>query len=164
MQDQTGVGSSHSPSALLAASAKGRIVMWLLVSAAMHAIFVTLLSVGYIRDRWIDPAGAVQRKAAAEAATKNLQKAATAAKAGTAAEKPVPQKTALEKPATEAGKPAVAPAESGATTAKTAAVAARDKEQIPPERQQTPEARAITEAAKPGELPKEPETPSMPLP
>jgi len=59
-----------SPRKLLAAFSGGSIVFWILAAALIHAVFIGSLSVGYIRDTWIDPEGARIRKEAIEAADK----------------------------------------------------------------------------------------------
>ena len=132
---------SRSPEKLLSGFLKGHIVLWILFAVAVHAVLIGMLSLGYIRDRWIDPEGAVTRKAAAEAAKKELQKAAApeAAKAAAPA--------ATNAAAAQAVKPAVAP---------TSTTAAATGDQIPEDRKDSPVVKRITEQAKPGEMPKQP--------
>ena len=60
----------QSPRKLLAAFTGGSIVFWILAAALIHAVFIGSLSVGYIRDTWIDPEGARLRKIAIEEAVK----------------------------------------------------------------------------------------------
>ncbi len=54
----------HSPDKLLTAFSKTRIMQYFLVAVAIHIVATAATSVGYIRDRWIDPEGAARRKAA----------------------------------------------------------------------------------------------------
>ena len=124
-----------SPQKLLAGFSKGHIILWITVAAAVHVVVIGLLSVGYIRDRWIDPEGAVARKAAAVAAQDALKKAAALAKT-----------------------PPAVPAPTG-TVAKTEPPAAAGKEnpdEVPSDRTNAPVLKRITDKAQPGEIPKQP--------
>jgi hypothetical protein len=60
----------HSPPSLLAGFTKTRFAFWFALATVIHVIVIGGLSLGYIRDTWIDPQGAAARKAAAEAAAK----------------------------------------------------------------------------------------------
>lgn len=106
----------------------GQTLFWIGVALIIHLVLIGATSTGYIRDRWIDPAGAEARRQAAAA---EAQKAATAP----AATQPQPI------PAT---KPVVA--DNDAATEK------RMLEQ----RKNSKVVRDITEPAKPNEIPKEP--------
>jgi hypothetical protein len=142
MEAKTLNAGTMSPLRLLAGFAKGRIVRWIAVAAVAHVVLIGLLSMGYIRDRWIDPEGAAERKAAALAAQEALKKEAAAAKAPRAA----------------GATGAVAGA--GATTAaviKATGTSTGTPEQIPDDRKDTPVVKRITEKAQPGEIPKQPD-------
>ena len=68
-----------SPERLLVVFTRGRIMLWATVAVLIHVVVIGVTSVGYIRDRWIDPDGARTRKeaaAAAQAAEKAKAKAA----------------------------------------------------------------------------------------
>ena len=58
-----------------------RIAFWIFVALAVHVVLIGGCSLNTIRDRWIDPEGAEQRKAAALAEQQRLDKAAAAAAA-----------------------------------------------------------------------------------
>ena len=62
-----------SPEKLLAPFAKGRIAMWIVVAVALHVLLIGGTSLGFIRDKWIDPEGAEARKVAAQAASDALK-------------------------------------------------------------------------------------------
>ncbi len=121
---------------LLAIFAGNRIVFWSLVAIAAHVVIIGGTSMTYVRDRWIDPEGAAQRKAAVVAEQKRLEKQAAAAAA----------------PAL-AGLTNAAAVVSGVNAPESAAKAA-DSSVIPADRANTPMAQRITEVAKPEELPK----------
>lgn len=106
--------------------------MWIGVSALLHAVLIFGTSMGYIRDHWIDPAGAEDRKAKAA-------QAAAAAKAG-----PATQPTT--KPA--AGKPAAPGAKPGPNASEKDLLEANKN---------APVVKRSTEAAKPEEIPSKPD-------
>ncbi len=133
MQENAKQTQARSPDALLGGFSRGRIVRWLLVSAVVHVVFVALMSIGYIRDRWIDPAGAVARKAAAEAAKQELMKAMAPP-----APKPVEKAPEAQSEPAEAPKPAAG------------------DEAIPAGSAGGAEAKRITEAAPAAEIPTQP--------
>jgi hypothetical protein len=58
-----------------------RIAFWTLVAIAIHVVVIGVTSLTYIRDTYIDPEGAVERKAAAADEKKRLAKAQAAAAA-----------------------------------------------------------------------------------
>jgi hypothetical protein len=140
---------SHSPANLLAGFTKGRIGRWLLVSVAGHVLFIALLSLGYIRDRWIDPNGAILRKEAAEAAKAELLKATA---------KPVKPEAKSVAPSVPA--PAAAGSNAPAPTAgeKTSPAASSNSTdtQILADRKNSEGVKGITEVAKPSEIPAQP--------
>jgi hypothetical protein len=135
--------SRHSPDKLLTGFTKGRMVLWVVVAVAAHVIFVVITSLGSIRDRWIDPEGAAARKAAMEAARKAAQTVAA------------PAKVAPTAVADTNAAPSVAatnaPAKSNAVPATV-----KGQEEIPDDRRNTPVVNRITEAAKPQEIPSQP--------
>lgn len=116
----------HSPDKLLTHFARTPIVRWLLVAIAAHAVVIAVTSLGYVRDRWIDPEGAKARQEAARAAR-----------------------------AAAAPTPAPAPAAPAAALPEVAGSAA--DQAILEQRQDTPVVQRITEAAKPADIPKEPD-------
>jgi len=70
MKAENKPGRVLAPRQLLAAFGGGNIVFWIAVAVLIHVTLIGGLSVGYIRDRWIDPEGAKERKQVAEAAIK----------------------------------------------------------------------------------------------
>ena len=113
-----------------------RIAFWIFVALAVHVVLIGGCSLNTIRDRWIDPEGVAQRKAAALAEQQRLAKAAAAAAA--------PALAGLTNAAAVVSD-VNAPAATNTATAPGA---------IPAERTNTPTAQRITEVAKPGEMPK----------
>jgi len=75
MDDNTKDMTLHSPDRLLYGFSRGRMAQWIVLAIAIHIIFIGATSIGYIRDRWIDPEGAKARKAAAEAAAQAKEQA-----------------------------------------------------------------------------------------
>ena len=122
----------YSPDKLLASFSGGRIIVWGLVAVAIHIVFIGVTSVGFIRDRWIDPEGAeARRKAAAEAVQ-------------AAQPKPVP-KAAATAVATNVVPPKVVSVSSTG-----------GEERLLQERKDTPVVRRITQTAGTNEIPKGP--------
>lgn len=107
--------------------------MWIGVSLLLHIVLITGTSLGFIRDTWIDPEAAKERKA----------KAAEAAKAAAT------QPTAATKPASgAAGAPAAANGKAGTSGTGDANLdAAKD----------TPVVKRATETAKQSEIPNKPD-------
>ena len=124
----------RGPDRLLTTFSKTPFLLWLSASLFVHAGLAGFVSYGYIRDHYLDPEGAVARKAAAIAA------AATPAKPAAAA-----PKTAATPTNAPAVKPPVATATGTDTTAR-----------LLEEHKQTPIVKQITESAKPSEIPKQP--------
>jgi hypothetical protein len=141
MDKHTQPEALYSPAKLLAGFAKGRIVLWILLAAGVHVVFIGVTSMGYIRDRWIDPVGAQERKAAAEAAQKEIQRAGTAS--GPAG------KTTAAATKGHGSTNGVAAASSG--TVSTSA-----ESRLLAERKDTAVVRRITEKAKTNEIPAQP--------
>lgn len=79
--NQTTEQSTQNLDRLLSAFAGKRIVFWTLVAIAIHVVVIGVTSLTYIRDTYIDPEGAVERKAAAADEKKRLAKAQAAAAA-----------------------------------------------------------------------------------
>ncbi|MBM4142036.1 MAG: hypothetical protein FJ225_00360 [Lentisphaerae bacterium] len=133
----------HSPDKLLNVFSKGRLVFWCVVAIGVHAVILLGTSTGYVRDRWIDPEGAIARKEAAEAALK-------AGKGG------IPATSATGTVAT-----AAAATTNGATAAAsesgTNATMTIDGEVVPADRTNAAVIKRITEAAKPEEIPEKPD-------
>jgi len=140
MQEKKQGTAYHSPDKLLSGFSKGRIVVWMLVAVAIHVVFIGVTSLGYIRDRWVDPDGAKLRKIAAEAALKAEQDAARKAAEPPAAATSVA--AATNAPLTNA----VSTATSGTTA----------EEKLLEQRKNTPVGKRLTEAAKINELPAQP--------
>ncbi|MEI7436278.1 MAG: hypothetical protein WCL16_05680 [bacterium] len=129
-----------SPLKLLTGFSKGRIVYWIAVAVVVHVTLIGLLSMGYIRDRWIAPEAAAERKQAALAAQEVLKKQ-TAAK--------------LVKPSVATGQVTQAGAATTAVAAVTGASTGTTA-QILNERKDTAIVKRITEKAQPGEIPAQP--------
>ncbi len=127
-----------SPQKLLGTFTQTRFVLWVVAAIAIHIVVIGGLSAGYIRDTWIDPEGAVQRKAAAEAAAK------------AEAEKLMKQPAPL--PATNAAPAAVAATNAPAPVATTNAAAS-----LLEQRKETPIVKAITEVAPTNDIPRQPD-------
>ncbi|MCG3148809.1 MAG: hypothetical protein PCFJNLEI_02256 [Verrucomicrobiae bacterium] len=59
-----------SPEKLMAGFTRSRFGLWIGLAVVVHVFCIGTLSLGYIRDTWIDPEGAAERKAAVEALVK----------------------------------------------------------------------------------------------
>ncbi len=106
-------------------------MFWVIVAAGIHLVLIVGTSVGYIRDRWIDPAGVESRQK-------------------TEAEK----MAAAQSPAT---KPTTTQPVAKAAPVKTASqIAADEEKKILELKKDNPVVKGITEPAKPGEIPKGP--------
>lgn len=86
MNEQTQNALKMSPEKLMSGFTRSRFSLWMAAAVVVHVIFIGSLSFGYIRDTWIDPDGAAERKAAAE----ELARAAAPKPAPAPAPKPVP--------------------------------------------------------------------------
>lgn len=133
----------YSPDKLLAVFARGNMVLWFIVAILLHTVFIGLTSVSYIRDTYIDPDSADKRRK--EAALMAQQK--ETAKAEAAAAK-------AEAAAPAATEPAKPPA--GGTESKATGASDDPEKKLLDEKKDTPIVKAITETAKPSEIPKEP--------
>ena len=79
--NQTTEQSTQNLDRLLSDFMGRRIAFWTLVAVAIHVVVIGVTSLTYIRDTYIDPEGAVERKAAAADEKKRLAKAQAAAAA-----------------------------------------------------------------------------------
>lgn len=93
--------ASISPERLMWGFTRSRLVQWTLVAVAIHVVAIGTMSMGYIRDTWVDPEGAARRKADAEAAMKAQQEKAAAPAPATPTTKTGPKDAApvKDKPA-----------------------------------------------------------------
>jgi hypothetical protein len=157
MVEKVQKAGAMSPQKLLIGFSRDRIIFWISVAIVAHIVFIGALSLGYIRDTWIDPTGAAKRKEAAAAAVEAAKKEAEAAKHAAAGK--------VAKPSAPTGAVANAAATTGVVAqvgAATAAVARAEgtstgtTEQIMHDRQNTPIIKAITEKASPEEIPNQP--------
>lgn len=73
--NQTTEQSTQNLDRLLSAFAGKRIAFWTIVAVAIHVVVIGVTSLTYIRDTYIDPEGAVERKVAAADEKKRLAKA-----------------------------------------------------------------------------------------
>ena len=159
MDEQNKGVEPPSPRDLLAAFSGGRIIFWIAAAVLIHVVVIGGLSVGYIRDRWVDPEGAVVRKAAAAAAiqaAKQLEDAKTHPPA-------VPGKGASTNAASAASASATNSASAaGASStnrvaATTNAAAKIGNVAVPAGRENTPVVRSLNEVAPSNTLPRQPE-------
>lgn len=125
-----------SPEKLIAGFARGRIALWVVVAVVAHVLLIGGTSVGYIRDRWVDPEGAQVRKAKAQAIAAAAKQAAARAAAAAAPK----------------AKPALAVA--SATNAAPVAAASTNESVAGRAVQDTPVMKRITATATTNELPK----------
>jgi hypothetical protein len=123
-----------SPDKLVLGFSRSRILIGVGIAVAVHVVFLLATSLTYIRDRWIDPQGAMKRKAAQLEARQ-----AEEAKAAAASEKAAAAKRRAEVPTS------VPP---GAKSLEEA-------------RKDTPVMKGITELPKKGEIPKAPDGPGI---
>lgn len=119
----------RGPDKLLTTFSKSPFWIWVIMSLVIHLSISVFISYGFIRDHYLDPEGAVARKAAALAAEAKPEPAP--------APKPV------------APKP-VPPAPTAAATPT------NSTDRLLEERKNTPVVQRITETAKPAEIPKQP--------
>ena len=124
----------RTPDRLIRMFSKSRIALGVAVALVLHIVLFSLGSINYLRDTFIDPEGAAERKKAAAAAA-NPEPTPTATPAPTASATPVPSPTA----------------------------GAKTEEQLLKERSEAPVVKAITETAKPEEIPDLPKNDGMSL-
>jgi hypothetical protein len=153
--------SRHSPDKLLVNFSKGRLALWVVLAVVLHVIFIVVTSLGSIRDRWIDPEGAIVRKAAIEAARKAAAtppaKAVVPKAASTNATVASTNAAAASTNAAPAGTNAADAVAVTQTPGQTNVATAKGQEDIPADRRDTPVVKRITEAAKPEDIPKQPD-------
>jgi len=144
MEEQVQRAGAMSPQKLLVGFSKDRIVFWITIAVAVHIVLIGMLSLGYIRDRWIDPEGAAERKAAAVAAQEALKKEAA---------------TKVAKPAAgSSGAATSGVAKASATgTNNGTGVSTGTTAQILEDRKNAPVVKRITEKAQPGDIPAKPD-------
>lgn len=134
MDEKMQSAGTMSPLRMLAGFSRGRIVVWIAVAAVAHAVLIGLLSMGYIRDRWIDPEGAATRKATAAAAQEALKKESAA----------------------KIARPPVATGTATTAVAKAMVSSTGTTEQILKDRKDAPVVKRITEKAQHGAIPAQP--------
>ena len=127
-----------SPDRLMTAFSRSHMAMCLIIAVGLHLAVVAATSMTYIRDTWIDPEGAEQRRAQADRRKQQVLLAKRRAR------------DAARAAATQA-----------ATTRK-AAPRGRDGD-VPDRARSSPTYKATTRAADPGEIPKAPEDMKVPL-
>ena len=120
----------RGPDKLLTTFSKSPFWIWVIMSLVIHLSISVFISYGYIRDHYLDPEGAVARKAAALAAAK-------------------PEPAPAPKPVVPTPAPP-APAPTAAATPT------NSNDRLLEERKNTPVVQRITETAKPAEIPKQP--------
>lgn len=119
--------SKRSPDMMLEVFSKSRMLFYCLVAVGIHVAVMVVTSLGYIRDRWIDPEGAKDRAA---------QEAPAAEEKGRAAEPP---------------------AEAKVETTATNSQMVIDDTVIPDSATNSAIVKAITEVAQPDEIPDAPD-------
>ncbi|MDB5329404.1 MAG: hypothetical protein JWP03_555 [Phycisphaerales bacterium] len=105
---------------------------WVGVALVIHLVVMVATSLGYIRDHWIDPAGAGARAQAAAAA-------------------PEPPAQVVPASTSSAQSPVAPPQPAKAGTP------ADDEKALLEQRANNPEVKKLNEKAKPGEIPKDPQ-------
>jgi len=133
-----------SPDKLVVGFSRTKIATCILLAVGVHLLLIAATSFGYIRDRWIDPEGAAQRKAA-QVATRRAEADRVAAA----------ERAAAEAAARAAGKMDARPS-TGERAAKpgTQAPAAKGSEAV---RKEAPVVKEITKMPEKGEIPKSPD-------
>ncbi len=137
MEEKIQKAGAMSPQKLLIGFSRDRIIFWISVAIGFHILLIGSLSLGYIRDRWIDPTGAEERKAAALAAQEAVKKEAAA----------------------KVTRSPVAAMGTGSASNRVVQVGSSSTgtpEQILEERKNAPVVKRITEKAAPGEIPTRP--------
>lgn len=152
MDQQAREGLATAPEKLMQNFTASRFLLWIGAAVGLHVVFIGLFSLGYIRDTWIDPEGAVLRKAADEAAAKAelpQQKAPTPAPAA-----------GQTKGGTNETDAAARQAKGGTNETPAAAVkpapAVTNEAAMLEARKNTPVVKAITQTSKPDEIPGKP--------
>ena len=122
----------YSPQKQLALFAHGRIALWMGLALGLHLLLIGGTSIGFIRDKWIDPEGAEARQAAAAAAAK-------------------------KSPPKSRAPAATVPTPATATNAATAAASSKSDQATLQQRKETPVVKRITSVASTNEIPKSPD-------
>ena len=123
--------SAQSARKMVGDLATGRTLFWVGIALVIHVVLIAATSMGYIRDKWIDPEGAQARREAV------------------ASEEEARKTAALPAPASQPMSP-VAPAKPVASSEDAA------EKRMLDQRKDSKVVRDITEPAKPDEIPKEP--------
>ena len=132
------------PDKLVVGFSRTKIVTCILLAVGVHLVLIGATSFGYIRDRWIDPEGAAQRKAA-QVATRKAEADRIAAA----------ERAAAEAVARAAGKMDARPSTSERPAKPgTQAPATKDSEAA---RKEAPVVKEITKMPEKGEVPKSPD-------
>ena len=121
----------RGPDKLLTTFSKSPFWIWVVMSLVIHLSITVFISYGFIRDNYLDPEGAMARKAAALAAVAK------------------PEPLAARKPvAPPAVPPTPAPTATGPAT--------NSPDRLLEDHKNTPIVKRITDTAKPDEIPKQP--------
>jgi hypothetical protein len=124
------------------------VLKWLAVSIGAHLLILGMTSMGYIRDRWIDPEG-VKARAEAKAAATNAPPATAATVEPAAATTPAA--------AAAASTSTSVPPASATASAVPATQGPRTEAQLLEERKNAPVVQRITDTAAPQEIPRQPD-------
>ena len=120
----------RGPDKLLATFSKSPFWIWVILSLVIHLSITVFISYGFIRDNYLDPEGAVARKAAALAAEAK------------------PEPPPVPKP--------VAPKPAPSALTVTAPTSTNSTDRMLEERKNTAVVKRITEVANPADIPKQP--------
>jgi len=123
----------YAPDKLLLGFSKTRVAQCFAIAIAIHLVAAAATSVGYIRDHWIDPEGAAQRRARQLEARKSDELKAPAS----APERPAPPRPDTPQPDSLKAKDGASPDEEA--------------------RKKSPVMKEITDLPKKGEIPKQPD-------
>jgi hypothetical protein len=155
--NQTTEQSTQNLDRLLADFSGKRIAFWTIIAVAVHVVVVGMTSLTYIRDTYIDPEGAVERKAAAEAEKKRqAQVRAAAAAAAAVGTNGVAAASATNAAAGATGSTNTVPAAGAATpgrAADTNTAQARYLEGLPEDATNSAVIKRMTDVASPEEMP-----------
>ena len=122
----------RTPDRLIVMFSKSRLMLGLAAAVIIHILIIGVTSMGYIRDTVIDPEGAEARRADRQT---------------------TPATPAPPRPSPQPAAPTAAPAPDAAASTP----APGSNEALMEERKDTPMVKAVTEAAKPEEIPALPE-------
>ena len=130
----------RGPDKLLASFSKTHFPLWVALSLCVHLGLAGFISYGYIRDNYIDPAGAAERQRLADEAEAAAKKASAPAAA----------------PGAKSSTPGAVPGGAAKPQAASAAPGAKTPDGTPDARKNAPVMKRITDSAKPGEIPTQP--------